>query len=105
MKTDKEMTQLDEAYYRALGQAKTPREMEAVFNRGRLHVGQRVMFKSGSAPGGWRHGTIVKLGHKRAVVRFMWLTSRREDEKSVPFSDILERRREDEIRASTPSRK
>lgn len=97
--TDREMSKLDEMYYRAVGAAKTPREMERVFRRGRLYVGQRIMFKSGSAPGGWRHGTILKLGPKRALVRFRWITSRVEDTKSVPFTDIMERRVEKEREA------
>lgn len=93
---DKEMSTLDALYYAAVGAAKTPRELDNVFRRGRLHVGQRIMFKSGSAPGGWRSGIILKLGPRRAQVKFKWITSGREDEKNVPYTDILERKVEAE---------
>jgi hypothetical protein len=93
------MSMEDIIYYRLVGQAKTPQQLDDAFARGRLRVGQVVSFKSGSAPGGWRRGTIIKLGRRRATVKFRWLSGNRaESTKTVPFMDILERRREEEAK-------
>jgi hypothetical protein len=76
-----------ERYYQRVGQAKTPEAMTDAFARGYREVGDRVMFRNGSAPGGWRSGTIIACGTRRARVAFTFYNGRR-SERSVPYGEV-----------------
>ena len=47
-------------------------------------VGQRVLFPSGSAQGGWRTGRVSKVGVRRVVVEYAFNYGRRST-KTVPI--------------------
>lgn len=80
----------DDRYYERVGRAKTPRRLEAEFARDRCEIGDRVSFKSGSAPGGVRSGRVIKWGHLRATVAYAFYNGR-EAEKSVRYEALIRR--------------
>lgn len=77
----------DDRYYERVGRAKTPRQLETEFRRGRCEIGDLVSFKSGSAPGGYRRGRVVKCGTHRATVVYTFYNGR-EAKKSVRYGEL-----------------
>lgn len=77
----------DDRYYERVGRAKTPRQLAAEFRRGRCEIGDRVSFKSGSAPGGYRRGHVVKCGPHRATVVYTFYNGRKAS-KSIRYGEL-----------------
>jgi hypothetical protein len=81
------MSERETRYFERVGAAKTPVALAGAFRRGRRKVGDRVMFRNGSAPGGWRAGRVVACGTHRARVAFTFFNGRT-SERSVPYADL-----------------
>lgn len=76
-----------EAYLERVGGAKTVKQLEAVFRRGALELGDLVRFRSGSSPSGWRYGKVTGFGPKRVRLEFRFYNGRA-GKRALPYDKV-----------------